>query len=329
MKKGNTLFSFRNEGIGNVEPSSEHPVDGESTYLSTDNRIKSRIHTIPRKALDACIIHSQIEVLGGDPFVLDVTRPVGTEVISVSMIYSGTSRLEFDDGPVFEYEPGYCSIEATHAGGSASWKIDTGVKYEGITIGFSQEERVETMRDIRLPPDLAWMAAENITGRHFWRTPTLPHLLRIAREAVDNPYRGAAKMFFLESKALEMLSALGELLDVRAPEEESVISKQEALALEHVRSRLVVQLADPPSIMELAAQAGMNYKKLVNKFRQAFNQTPNAFLQERRLEQALAMLEQGRSVKETACVLGYRHSANFIHAFRRKFGHTPGQRGKK
>ena len=52
--------------------------------------------------------------------------------------------------------------------------------------------------------------------------------------------------------------------------------------------------------------------------------TPNAFLRERRLEESRNMLEQGKSVKETAELLGYRHTSNFIIAYRRKFGQTPG-----
>lgn len=323
MDSKNPLFSIKIDRPDGATEGEEHPTDGETTFTSSDNNVKSSLHFIPRRATDAVVLHSRIEVNRDEPFVMNLARPVGSESLGIAVVFSGTSILTFDNGATIRYEPGYCTISVNSGQGGAVWEINPGGLYESITFTYSREERIESLKDVKLPPQFAELAADHIESVALWQVPVLPAFLRIAREAKSNPYRGAAKQFFLESKALEMFSEFVTMLD-QTPHADKTLGEQDLKHLNDIRDSLVARYDNPPSLLELAAEAGMNYKKLNNKFQQAFGVTMHAFLRDYRLEQGRRMIAEGMGVKETSNTLGYRHPSNFIHAYRRKFGHSPG-----
>ena len=239
------------------------------------------------------------------------------------VVFSGSSLIDFGDGAICRLGRRHCTMIATHARGTAEWTINSGELHETIAFTYSRDERLEMLKDTQLRPGLAELAADHIKTRILWDTPALPAFLRIARDAKANPYRGAAKQFFLESKALEMFSELVTLLD-QGPQPDKTIGERELRHLNDIRDSLVARYDNPPSLIELSAEAGMNYKKLNHKFQQAFGATMHGFLREYRLEQGRKMIAQGQGVKETSYMLGYRHPSAFIYAYKRKFGQSPG-----
>lgn len=323
MDSKNPLFSIKIDRPDGATEGEEHPTDGETTFTSSDNNVKSSLHFIPRRATDAVMLHSRIEVNRDEPFVMNLARPVGSESLGIAVVFSGTSKLTYDNGATCNFGPGYCTIMLSNGQGGAVWEINPGALYESITFTYSREERIESLKDVKLPPQFAELAADHIESVTLWQIPVLPAFLRIARVAKANPYRGAAKQFFLESKALEMFSEFVTMLDQR-PHADKTLDEQDLKHLNDIRDSLMARYDNPPSLLELAAEAGMNYKKLNNKFQQAFGATMHGFLRDYRLEQGRNMIAQGQGVKETSNTLGYRHPSAFINAYRRKFGHPPG-----
>lgn len=317
------LYSIKIGRADSDPAGEEHPTDGETTFTSSDSNVKSSIHIIPRRAKDAVVTHSRIEVNRDEPFVMNITRPVDSDSLGITVVFSGSSSITFENGDTCRFVQGHCTMMGIHPYGMAEWKINPGRVYETTSFTYSRDERLEMLKDIKLPPALAELAADHIKTRVIWEAPALPAFLRIARETKANPYRGAAKQFFLESKALEMFSELVTMLD-QTPREGNTIGEQELKQLNNIRDSLVARYDNPPSLIELAAEAGMNYKKLNQKFQQAFGTTMHGFLRDYRLERGQKMIKEGMGVKETSHKLGYTHPSNFIHAYRRKFGHPPG-----
>lgn len=104
----------------------------------------------------------------------------------------------------------------------------------------------------------------------------------------------------------------------------SARNAEERLAVS-VRTRLLAELAAPPSVEELARSVGLTPRRLNDLFRELYGDTVFGCLTEWRLEQGLALLRQGElSVKQVAYQLGYAHPSNFVAAFVRRFGDTPG-----
>ena len=74
----------------------------------------------------------------------------------------------------------------------------------------------------------------------------------------------------------------------------------------------------------LAERAGASRSTLLRSFRKEFGMSPQQYVRDRRLDQAMTMLSRpGHSVGEVAAIVGYDSLSAFSQAFRRKFGRTP------
>ncbi|MCE5168405.1 helix-turn-helix transcriptional regulator [Paenibacillus profundus] len=74
-------------------------------------------------------------------------------------------------------------------------------------------------------------------------------------------------------------------------------------------------------LFELARQAGLNDFELKAGFKELYGTTVFGFLREKRLEQALCLLQQGQmNSSEVACSAGCSNPEYFAAACREKFG---------
>jgi AraC-like DNA-binding protein len=143
------------------------------------------------------------------------------------------------------------------------------------------------------------------------------------------PFQGITKRIYLESKVWELTALLVEQelklqkiqkntspTDVLKPDDVDRIHQAKTILLQH--------LHDPPSLIKLARQVGLNDCTLKRGFRQVFGQTAFGLLHDYRLEQARQLLEERRlNVSEIAQTIGFANRSYFAAAFRKKFGVTP------
>lgn len=88
------------------------------------------------------------------------------------------------------------------------------------------------------------------------------------------------------------------------------------------------EIADPPSIEQLALRVGLNRNELTAGFRRAHGLTPHAYAQTLRMERARELLADGTvSISEVARRVGYEGYSSFARAYHAHFGHPPAQRG--
>ena len=86
------------------------------------------------------------------------------------------------------------------------------------------------------------------------------------------------------------------------------------------------RLSLPPSLDELAAEAGVSKFHFVRLFREKVGRTPHSFLVQLRLEAAQSMLAAtDLAIGTIAELCGYRRDTELIAAFSRRFGTTPGR----
>lgn len=92
------------------------------------------------------------------------------------------------------------------------------------------------------------------------------------------------------------------------------------------RDYLLTHMDAPPSLIQLAAIAGINEFKLKHGFKELFNQSVFAYLANIRLEMARRALQQKqKSVTQIAFELGYASLQHFSAAFKKKYGVSPGK----
>lgn len=104
------------------------------------------------------------------------------------------------------------------------------------------------------------------------------------------------------------------------PVDEEVVILQAAM-------RLIAQnLADLPSLAEIARKVGTHDKRLSAIFRQHLQTTVFAYIREARLRRGQELLaDSGMSVQDIAELVGFRSACNFTTVFRERQGMTPSQ----
>jgi len=87
---------------------------------------------------------------------------------------------------------------------------------------------------------------------------------------------------------------------------------------------LLSRLQAPPTIVALSRMVGINQQSLKQGFRQVYGESINRYLNERRMEQAIMLMESGRlSLREIAQTVGYSNPGYFSKRFKDKYGVEP------
>jgi AraC-like DNA-binding protein len=77
------------------------------------------------------------------------------------------------------------------------------------------------------------------------------------------------------------------------------------------------------SVKKLSKLSGVSGETLRQHFHRQMGKSPGAWLAERRQQQALDLLRDGSTVKETAACLGYKQQTNFTRKFKEHWGICP------
>jgi len=125
--------------------------------------------------------------------------------------------------------------------------------------------------------------------------------------------------------AIELLQALQKSFSHR-PGEAAGANEIAGHRMRAVISVIEARNARLSGVEELAGEVGMSVSALQRLFKKFYGTTVADYLRQRRLIDAReAMEREGLSIGEAAFLAGYNHPSNFISAFRRSFGKTPGQ----
>lgn len=101
------------------------------------------------------------------------------------------------------------------------------------------------------------------------------------------------------------------------------IQRQQLMA---ARDYLLADLANPPTLAQIAAETGLSAMRIKRGFRELFGHSVYGLFQQERMRSAQQRLRAGGvTVIEVAFELGYSNPSHFAVAFRKEFGATPGE----
>ncbi len=159
------------------------------------------------------------------------------------------------------------------------------------------------------------------TGRAL---PLSAAMLRCLEDVQTCPLDGRRRRIFLQSKALEIVCQALEAFDqtecFQSPEATKLTARGVVKAQRFLESNYV----SPPSLEALAVEVGLSRSALCTGFRQIFGQSVFDYVQDLRMQRALALLSEGDDpITQIAYAVGYNRSSSFSVAVHRHFGTTP------
>lgn len=104
------------------------------------------------------------------------------------------------------------------------------------------------------------------------------------------------------------------------------MTREEIDQIMEVENQLVNNLAQAPTINQLAKKAAMSPSKLKKQFKDVYGLPIYEYFQKNRMQRARELLLEGnRSVKSVGIELGFSNLSNFSLAFRKEFNELPSE----
>lgn len=174
----------------------------------------------------------------------------------------------------------------------------------------------ELQRMVALDESLPFSSVRNIT----------PGMQIALQQMLDCPYQGVMKQMYLESKAIEVLVLWFDQAgaDDRPLSDTTIPKVVDADRIYQAKEILLEHLDNPPSLLGLARQVGLNDCTLKRGFKQIFGTTVFGYLHQHRMEKARSLiLENQHPITAIAQTVGYTNLSAFSSAFRKQYGISP------
>jgi AraC-like DNA-binding protein len=173
----------------------------------------------------------------------------------------------------------------------------------------------------------------NFRGRKeefcFEKNANSPCMGKILEQILHCRFIGAARQFFIEGKALELIALKLDMVS-GTPVPAEGINDDQMQGLLAARDLLFKDIQNPPSIHKLARAAGMSHPRLGKCFKSVFGCSPFELLRKKRLEWSLDLVRANEmSLTEIAYAAGYANSGHFSKAFLDYYGIQPSRYRKK
>ena len=205
------------------------------------------------------------------------------------------------------------------AGPGAVITVNPGELHDGAPIG----DGARRWRMVYLEIGLVRAAWNDIADRPAadfeFAWPALSHgpaasLLRGLFQAQDDASPDGAALG--EQALLQLLARLG---TKRAPAARAVPT-----ALQAAKARIDADPAAPVTLAELAQDCGLSRFQTLRGFARATGFTPHAYILQRRLDLARALIRQHRPLAEAALEAGFADQSHLNRVFTRRHGYAPG-----
>lgn len=198
------------------------------------------------------------------------------------------------------------------------------MRYIYIVMHFDALRALYAGKVHELPALLQDVLEGDAQSTNGWALPLNAELLRCLEDAQTCPLEGHRRRLFLQSKTIEIFCHALEAFDKSDCLQSTRFTKSMARGVLKARRFLEQNFVSPPSLEELAAEAGLSRSTLCTGFRQILGQSVYDFIRDLRMQQALFLLNEGDDpIIQIAYSVGYNRPSSFSAAVQRHFGATP------
>ncbi len=172
---------------------------------------------------------------------------------------------------------------------------------------------------------IPFLSENNKNKKYYDDIEIKPTTLIVLQQIVNSSINSSIKNLYLKGKIYELLSLHFQGDDSNLAEYcPFLVDEQNVQKIRKAKDIVIANMAEPPSLQELANEIGLNIKKLKEGFKQIYGDTVYSFLFDYKMEHARRLLESNQlNVNEVGLKVGYSTASHFITAFKKKFGITP------
>lgn len=170
-----------------------------------------------------------------------------------------------------------------------------------------------------------FLDADKKDKKYYDNKKITPMMAVVLNQMLNNNMHESIKKLYLKGKAYELLSLyFNRSEDADIEQCPFLVDEDNVLKIRRAKDIIIANMAEPPSLQELANEVGLNIKKLKEGFKQIYGDSVFSFLFDYKMEYARKLLESGSyNVNEVGHKVGYSTASHFIAAFKKKYGTTP------
>lgn len=172
---------------------------------------------------------------------------------------------------------------------------------------------------------IPFLSKENEQKKYYKEENVTSAMIIVLNQILNFNSNSPVKKLFFKGKAYELLSLYFNKNEGSDIEQCPFLADEEnVLKIRKAKDIVIINMAEPPGLQELADEVGISLKKLKMGFKQIYGDSVYSFLLDYKLEYARKLLDSGSyNVNEAGLKIGYSTSSHFIAAFKKKFGITP------
>ena len=172
---------------------------------------------------------------------------------------------------------------------------------------------------------ISFLNAENKDKKYYKDGHISPSMAIALHQMLHYNLHNSIKNLYFKGKGYELLSLyFNRNEDADIEQCPFLVDETNVIKIRKAKDIIISQMAEPPSLQELADAIGLPIKKLKEGFKQIYGDSVFSFLLDYKLEYARKLLESGtHNVNEVGLKIGYSTSSHFISAFKKKYGTTP------
>ncbi|MFS4416173.1 helix-turn-helix domain-containing protein [Maribacter sp. 2307ULW6-5] len=172
---------------------------------------------------------------------------------------------------------------------------------------------------------IPFLNAENREKKYYAQEAVSPAIAVVLSQIMNHNLHPTIKKLYVKGKVYELISLyFNKTTDAEAEQCPFLADEDNVKRIRKAKELVIANMAEPPSLKELAKSVGLPLKRLKEGFKQIYGDSVFSFLFDYKMEYARRLLETGQyHVSEIALRIGYSTSSHFIAAFRKKYGTTP------
>ena len=172
---------------------------------------------------------------------------------------------------------------------------------------------------------IPFLNAENKEKKYYAQEAVSPAIAVVLSQLINYNLHPTVKKLYTKGKVYELISLyFNKSTDADLEQCPFLVDEDNVKRIRRAKELIIANMAEPPTLTELAKEVGLSLKRLKEGFKQIYGDSVYSFLFDYKMEYARRLLDSGQyNVNEIGLRIGYSTSSHFIAAFRKKYGTTP------